>query len=546
MKKITRRQFLQGMAGSACLAAASAHAAPLKVQAEEMGEGEKPSFLTAPEEVDESEISETITADVVVVGGGLAGICTAVSAFENGLSVAVVEKNEVARGTGLDFGCINSSLAKEYGIPEYTKEDIYRMTRRWVSESGGKVRPDFVLQFLNNSGAAVDWITEKAAAWGCTPVIAAYSSKSDTYENMMGTVEFHNGPAWSYELEQFGARDVIDALTDELEKGGYPVSFLTRAIQLTKTEEGRVNGVICEKEDGSLVRYEAEKGVVLAAGDFARDEEMMAHFSHWNYDAMEEDSMFNYSLGTGDGQKMGLWAGGQMDAEQPMMFLPFTYPYYYLHVNKNGERFMNEDSNSVGMSVGHMNQPGGVAYSIWDSKWEKEIPASLEFGGGMDWDQDFRVMGDPWSLEAEQAMMDYNVDSGMLVICDTIEELAEKTGLPYEKLQATIDRYNEMVKNGWDEDFGKRPELLTSISEPPYYALRMFTGLCVSVGGLNVDIHHAVVDAEGLPIPGLYAVGNNATDLHLGTEYIEGVIPGNSLGRCVTFGKMLGEYLSQI
>ena len=544
MKAITRRQFLQTMAGSACLAAAAAHA-PVRAWAEEEKSGEgMPSFLQAPEAIDPEMISETIEADVVVVGGGLSGICTAVSAYENGLSVAVVEKNKTARGTGLDFGCINSSLAKEYGIPEYTQEDIYRMARRWVSESGGKVRPDFVLQFLNNSGAAIDWITEKAKAWGCTPVIAAYSSKSDTYSNMLGTVEFHNGPAWSFEMEQFGSRDVIDAMTDELAQGGYPVSFNTRALQLTK-EGDRVTGVICEKEDGSLVRYEAKKGVVLAAGDFARDEEMMSYYSHWNYEAMDDSGLFNCSLGTGDGQKMGLWAGGQMDLEQPMMFLPFTYPYFYLHVNKNGERFMNEDSNSVGMSVGQMNQPNGIAYSIWDSKWKEEIPASLEFGGGMDWDQDFRVMGDPWSEEAEQATHEYNLGTGNLVICDTIEELAEETGLPYEKLQATIDRYNELVAQGWDEDFGKRPELLTSISEPPYYALRMTTGLCVSVGGLNVDIHHAVLDAEGLPIPGLYAVGNNATDLHLGTEYIEGVVAGNSLGRCVTYGKLLGEYLSR-
>ncbi len=500
---------------------------------------------TPSQAIDPTSIERTSEADAIVVGAGLAGLCTAVSAVEQGLSVIVIEKNEQGRAQGLDFGCINSALAQEeYGIEQYGDEDIYRLTRRWVAESSGQTRPDHILSFLTNCGSAMNWVVEKMEAWGCTPIIAAYSSNSDTYENVRGIIEFHNGPAWDMATGSFGARDVSDALADELNKAGMPIAFKTAARQLVQSEGGTVTGVICEDNDG-LIRYTAKKGVVLATGDFAGNPEMLATYSAWNFASYPAESVANYSTGTGDGHRMGLAVGAQMRKNQPLMLLPFTYPYFYLRVNKNGKRFMNEDCGSTGMSVGQLSQPEGIAWSIWDAKWPSELPASLEFGGGMDWDQDFRVMGTEWSEATEQQTMDNNIASGRLFVCDTIEEPAGKTGLPIDAFVSTIERYNQIASDGHDPDFGKRPELLTSISEPPFYALRMTTGLCVSVSGLEVDVEHAVLNADGLPIAGLYAVGNVATDLHTSGDYVETIVPGNSLGRCVTYGKMLGEHLAK-
>ncbi len=542
MSNISRRDFLKGLVASGALiplskVTAFAESAP----AVESAVG--PSWLNVPAAIPESEIKETVEADVVVVGGGIAGVSAACAAQEKGCSVAVIEKGKKARAFGLDFGCINSSLAKEYGIPEYTEEDIYRMTRRWVAESGGKTKPNFVMQFLNNSGAAVDWVTEKAVKWGCTPVIAAYSSKSDTYENAKGIVEFHDGPTYG-QGESFGVPDVVDAMTAQLEEAGYPVQFSTKAIRIEKATDGKVTGVIAENAEKEYVRYRAAKGVVLATGDFAANKEMMDYYCAWDFSDIGREAMMNYSSGDGSGHQIAMWAGAKMRKDQPLMLLPFTYPYFYLHVNKNADRFMNEDSNSVGISVAQLSQPQGIAWSIWDSKWTEELPASLEFGGGMDWDQDFRIWGDEWSEEVEQGMMQYNLDTGNLFICDTIEELAEKTELPVDRLKATISRYNELVEKGVDEDFGKRKELLTSIEQGPFYALRMNTGLCVSVGGVDVNIDHNVLDENGQVIENLYAIGNVATDLHSDGDYVESVVPGNSIGRCVTFGKLVGEALA--
>lgn len=124
-----------------------------------------------------------------------------------------------------------------------------------------------------------------------------------------------------------------------------------------------------------------------------------------------------------------------------------------------------------------------------------------------------------------------------------MEELAEKTSLPLDSLKATIGRYNELAQAGRDDDFGKRAELMTTILEPPFYALRMQNMMCVSVGGLDVDANSQVLGENRTPIAGLYAVGNTAGGL-FGVDYNEAPVPGVSLGRCVTFGKLLGEHLA--
>jgi fumarate reductase flavoprotein subunit len=121
----------------------------------------------------------------------------------------------------------------------------------------------------------------------------------------------------------------------------------------------------------------------------------------------------------------------------------------------------------------------------------------------------------------------------------TIEELAEKIGVPVETFKETVERYNEVAKAKKDTDFGKRPELLTTIEEPPFYALKFGGALLTVNGGVNVDTNLQVLDKEYKPIPGLYAVGNTAGGLY-GVDYPT-IIPGNSHGRALTWGYVAGK-----
>lgn len=545
--KWSRRNFLQmatvAGASAGVLALTGCAGAPKEVDDKltSTSTSEGSSWLTKPETISEDQITKTEEADVVVIGAGLSGISTAASSLENGQSVIVLEKNQYPRYTGLDFGCVNPSLAKEHGLPEV---DPYEVTRDWTRLSGGcRVKADQVMQFALNSGKAMDWACEKAEAWGCTPVLSAMLSNSDTYANFPAAIEFHNGPAWDPSIESFGSRDLIDAMIDQFTKEDGVLHYEVAAEQLVR-EGDKIIGVIGKEKDGSYVKYLGKKGVVLATGDFAGDPEMLKDLTSFDYDSYAPEHFLNASFGTGDGHKMGIWEGAKMQqGDSPVMFLPFTYPYFYLNVNKNGERYRNEDSFSVAISIDQMLQPEARTWSVWDSKWEEEIPASLAYGGGMDWDQDFRVLGNDWSLETEKETFAYNLEMGDLFMADTIEELAEKIDIPVEEFKKTVDRYNEIVAAGVDDDFGKRKELLTSLSEPPYYALRMVTGLCVTVGGLNINVNHQVLDESAKQIEGLYAVGNVSGGLY-GVDYDQSTIPGCSLGRCVTDGWLLGRHFA--
>lgn len=548
---VSRRNFLRlmataGIAGGAAGLAGCAPQANTGTQTADTGAPDGAgSWRTSPDPISEDQIVSTEQADVVIIGGGLSGVCTAVSALENGLTAIVLEMNEAPRMTGLDFGCVNPTIAKENGL-ELSEADMYQLVRDWVHMAANRVRPEIIMNFVRESGPAIDWISEKAIAWGCRPTLAAMRSNSDTYYNYIHPVEFPDGPLYDIAGGSYGVNDIISLLQKEIDEKGGLYLTRTRADQLVK-EGDRVVAVIAQDAEGSYRRYEATRGVVLASGDFGGNAEMMADLTEFDFDAYPDPLDYvNVSIGDGSGHQMGLWAGGKLQfGTQPLMMLPMTYPYFYLRVNNLGQRYCNEDCDSVNMCINQAQQPQGTSWAIWDAKWRTEIPASLEVSGGMSWDQDFRELGTPWSAEAEEAFLESEVASGALQTADTIEELAELCALPVDELKATIARYNELAESGSDTDFGKRPELMTVIAEPPFYALRMQNMMCVSVGGFDVDVNSQVLGENRTPIAGLYAVGNTAGGL-FGVDYNEAPVPGVSLGRCVTFGKLLGEHLAAL
>ena len=98
-----------------------------------------------------------------------------------------------------------------------------------------------------------------------------------------------------------------------------------------------------------------------------------------------------------------------------------------------------------------------------------------------------------------------------------------------------MKRYNELYEQGEDTDFGKRAELLTSITEPPFYALKWGPALLNVHGGMITDLNMRILDRDNRPIPGLYAVGNTAGGLY-GVDYPL-LWNGNSHSRAITWAR---------
>ena len=133
------------------------------------------------------------------------------------------------------------------------------------------------------------------------------------------------------------------------------------------------------------------------------------------------------------------------------------------------------------------------------------------------------------------------LEAGQLVQADTIEELATAMGMDPAVLSATVERYNELCAKGDDEDFGKEPWRMRPVAEPPFYAVTVGGQLLCTMDGMWIDTQMRVLDANGDPVPGLYAIGNDSGRFF--SDCYPELVVGVAAGRSLTFGYLLGKAL---
>ena len=504
---------------------------------------EQPSFMTAPEAVADDQIVDTAETEVLIIGAGLAGCCAARAAAENGAKVIVVEKMSQVSERGAGAGTINSKLSCSF--EDGTVTDVASAEFRWMQTCGNRCNEALIAQYMARSGEAADWLCEAGEKHHCSMGIWDGYSRNPLLPDEPGYVCM--GATDESDVDQPGASFVAaDVQYIEAQAAGAQFIFDAPAQYLTQDEDGAVTGAVISTADG-YKRVSAAKTIV-ATGDIGGDEELMRYYCP---EGLTIPSVYTpVGANTGDGHKMILWAGGTMgrapfatalhpqrwaDASSNQLEGPFLY------VNEKGERFFNEGTWVQARSLQIMkNTADDCAWSIFDSSWQEDLLASFPYGGGMFWDT-FRYKGE----SDYQSAVDYYAQSLIdnegytYEKADTIEELAEKIGVPAEQLTATVERYNEVCAAGVDEDFCKRPELLFPIDTPPYYASKVGAVLLVVCGGAVTNVDFQCLDAQGEPIPGLYAVGNASG----GTAEIDYPIniPGNSHGQALTQGYLCGR-----
>ena len=499
-----------------------------------MGKYDRYQWAVPPAPIPEEDIAETITTDAIIVGAGFSGCAAALSAREQGLDVVLLEKSRRFSVRGFHIAAANSRALKARGIVN----DVDEIAAEWIKVTGSRAKEEIIRLYLERSEDAMNWLLDKSEAVGNSPRIFAGGYKGSPYREFVCTHLFAGG-----------AEFVVKLLFDQGVEKGVQVHFNSPVQQLIK-ENGRVTGVIAREKDGTYKRYLARKGVVLAAGDISGNPQMCEDLAPQALTANCNINQHAY-LETGDGIRMGLWAGGTLqDTPFPCMIHPMAYAMYnffFLMVGQKGKRYMNEDAWAQGKSTYTIKQdpehPWG--FSIFDSKWEQEVTDTIDIGGGMFWDFAARDIDTPFDIAFAKASVDSYVEEEFVGWkADTLEELAEKIHVPWETFKATIDRYNELVAKGHDDDFGKRKEFMTSISKPPYYALKVGGSLLAIPAGLSIDKTLHVLDEHQEQIPGLYAIGNNAGDLYA-IDYPL-ILAGNSHGRCLTFGYLVGKNLAEL
>ena len=575
---ISRRSFIAGAASMGALAAAAGSASvalaggtgtaeDMKFAAETEQGGvnsagprytkQAPSFFTAPAPLTEADCAATEEADVIVIGAGNAGCAAAASCVDNGLSVIVLEKLGTVQGRGGGIGLCNTKFTKAYGekIGQDLTVNVDEAQHRWIRTCASRVKESLVSLWFNRSGEAGDWLIDKCAEFGVEPdSFRAYAPNAIIPESF-SYHQFHTvDPSITFpeETGYFKPTAVLYVDSQNAEKHDVPAvyHFHTCAQQLVKDADGRVDGVVATAEDGSNVYFRGTKAVVLATGGIDMDPEMVDYYCDPIVHACLENQNGPAGYSTGDGHKMGLWAGAAMQqGEFPLMLHPQAGCMFhgaFMFVNQEGERFCNEGTWVQGKSMNVMRQTGHIAWSIFDANYGEQNVKTLEngVGGGMFWDSMGGEVGDPFMPEDVIAIVDgaLEADNGTCYKADSLEELAELIGVPAEALTASVERYNGLVESGSDEDFHKQADFLFPVTEPPFYAAKVGVALLAIVGGLQINNRLQVLDTERKPIEGLYATGNCSGDLYAVDYPIN--MAGNSNGRCVTWGYLLGRIIS--
>ena len=217
--------------------------------------------------------------------------------------------------------------------------------------------------------------------------------------------------------------------------------------------------------------------------------------------------------------------GGKTFPGKIRQYNPGTQPF--LKVNRNGERFANESCpyNDIVYAAAH--QPGRVYAQICDANILEDAKRFHTIGCSAQ----TRNGGEKYF----QGKVDEAVAAGTLFVCDTIEELAEKLGIPADTFVETIERYNSFVDAQKDDDFGK-PLFGEKIDEAPFVATPRSPSLHHTMGGVKIDTNTHVISTEGNVIDGLYAAGEVTGGLHAGNR-----LGGNAMTDFLVFGRIAGE-----
>ena len=502
-------------------------------------------------------------ADVIVVGGGGAGLAAAISASENGAKVIVVEKNGAVGGDTLVCGAIynnpdealqskvemsdavKKNLEAGIGVEpvdEAHKELIDTVSKEWKQhQADGKTTLfdsdawftlqtynggdnvadlDLVKVLCDNAVAGYEWIQGLGMEFNDTIGQGAGSlwQRTHTSTNPMGT-----GFISTYE-ENLAEDENVEMITS------------TTATKLVQDDTGRVVGVEAEDVNGNTYKFQASKGVVLAAGGFAANSKMVSEYNttgKWN-DLSKVPTTNRFSCSQGDGIIMAQEIGAALYQMEQIQLLYLgnvkdggltKYPARCVNgtdqeifINKNGERFVKEDGRRDEICLQVLAQPDAMFYF-------------LESADGDYTDVNTALTADGFTFKEME-------EQGYIIIADTLDEMAEKLGCDGETLKATVDTFNASVDSGEDE-FG-RTLFSTKLENGPFVATPRQACVHHTMGGVKIDTEGRVLKEDGTPIEGLVAAGEITGGIHGANR-----LGGNAVVDTVVFGKLAGETITK-
>ncbi len=481
--------------------------------------------------------------DVVVVGAGNAGLVTALSAHEAGASVVVLEAaGEAERGgnsrfSGSIFRAVHDGMdsilplladtddpvLERVACAPYTRE---RFIDDWLTTSEGRPPRALVETVVDRSFGTLEWMRDHGVEWELT------ASKLFDPEKLDRTYDLPPGGAIRSKHEGVG---LVAKLFEAVERAGIEIRYDAPAADLI-TSGATVRGVRVRHAD----HVEDVLGtVVLASGGFEANPEMRLRYLGTGWDLVRVrgtrfnmGTMLTKALDAG-AQPAGHWGGchaSPQDAAHPPVgdlkmtdkLSRYSFPYSLL-INSAGQRFVDEGEDQVWLTYAKtgaaiLRQKGGVAYQVFDQKTAH--------------------------------LLEPRYSTGTPVVADTLEELAERLGVPAGELLSTVSAFNKAVASDAAVRFdpltldglsaapdGQPPKSnwAQSLEEGPFVAYAVTCGITFTYGGLKIDTDARVLDVTGTPMPGLYATGEIAGDF-----FHYNYAAGTGLVRGAVFGRIAG------
>lgn len=473
-------------------------------------------------------------ADVIVVAAGPAGLAAAITAGENDLKAVVFEKANTTGGAanmGMGPLGIGTKIQKR-SFYEITKDEALALHMKYTHY---RVDEDLVQTYFEKSADTIEWLEDMGVEFaGCFKYFAESAATWHIVKPENGII----GPR--------AAGPMVRTMTEKAKELGAEI-YLETPVHKIIMEDGRAVGVLATDKNGEEIEARA-KAVVVATGGFGTNKEMIK--AEFGLDLWENFFPFRVPGTSGDGLNM-MWEAGaeKYGANIEMIYqLKDNMNYFLLDavlrqpnllINQNGDRFMNEDmmGNTTWTGNAINLQPGKYAYCIMDDgilrHYKKYGPDIFDI---VHPEEAFQAV-DP---EFERAVAD-GYDG--YFEAETIEELAGKLGIDEEKLEETIEDYNDMCDCGYDSRFNKNPRFLHPITGKGKYRVgKFYIAAYGTIGGVRVNKYCEVMGKDGKKIPGLYSAGSDANTIY-GDSY-NFTLPGNTMGFAINSGRMAGEAIT--
>jgi fumarate reductase flavoprotein subunit len=500
--------------------------------------------------------AKNLNAELVVIGGGGAGLSAALAAAENGCtSIIVLEKAGSAAGSTAmahDVFGAESPVQKRQGI-EAPKDELFKTAMEWAHWT--KINPRIVRAFIDRSGDTIGWLEKM----GLSFELIQY------YPNQVPLVR-HSVKGHGHAL--------MKALRDNCQRLGVRILTRTPAKKILRDANGRVCGVIAESKESEV--NIAAGSVIIATGGYGNNKEMLKKYLPNYHDTITYDGP---PSNTGDGILMATEIGAataglgtanlhgpflkpksdshamKMDAADSsgssiritLWFL--AWEPEMLWVNKKGARFIDEGYQLAFFAFGNAVslQPDGITYTLFDNTTLKKIEKEGLIRPGAAAHANWLPVSAATPLPGLEREVQKQADKGDLKISNSWNEIAAWMGADPSVLKSTIDEYNASCDDKHDGIFAKDRRYLLPLRTPPYYAIKGHIGLCDTYGGIKINEKMETLDTAAHPIPGLFAAGTTAGCWE--SESYCYRLTGHLVGFALNSGRIAGEnavrYLSK-